>query len=97
MHLSVEVQRADANHINEQVLLARYCAVRKDQMDGGVGRSRVAATAATVTAAAVTVQTKAATTTTATIPEMPYKINGAARGPETTPVRGQRLRALLPR
>ena len=57
----------------------------------------VAATAATVTAAAVTVQTKAATTTTATIPEMPYKINGAARGPETTPVRGQRFRALLPR
>jgi len=39
LHLSVEVQRADANHINEQVLLARYCAVRKDQMDGGVGRS----------------------------------------------------------
>lgn len=39
LHLSVEVQRADANHINEQVLLARYCAVRKDKMDGGVGRS----------------------------------------------------------
>ena len=39
LHLSVEVQRADANHINEQVLLARYYAVRKDQMDGGVGRS----------------------------------------------------------